>query len=71
MATIRRPGGRDVVLDRSGNLTPRWSRYFDELAGLTAEPGDVLVVGSGGAEYAPGETATLSQDIEFFEYWRG
>ena len=70
MARINKPGAREPFLNRSGIITPRWSRYLDELAGLTANEGDVLVVGAGGAEYTASEATTLAQDIEFMEFWR-
>lgn len=59
------------MLDGRGNVNPRWRRFFEELTGSGAEDGDVLTSGPDGPEFNAGATTTISQDIEFLEFWRG
>lgn len=70
MAKPQRPGSRQSLLDSRGNIDPQWSRYFSELSGATANIGDILVVGAGGAEFMPPSETTFNEDIEFEEHWR-
>ena len=45
------PGEREPMLNARGNVNSRWRRFFNELSGQGADPGDTIIVGDDGIGY--------------------
>lgn len=60
------------MLNARGNVSPRWRRYFNELSGQGAAPGDVFTIGGDGPTFLPGEDAleesvAQAQRVDFID----